>query len=350
VSVLPASDLAYNFPVVDAAGAKATALFIAWAKNFDSILAEHDVLAVESEFQFPLLNPETGSPSKTFLEAGKIDGILRCKSTGKVKVLEHKTTSDDLGSNSNYWARLTMDTQVSKYLLAARAAGHNCNTVIYDVVRKPQYDLKQIPIADEDGVVIVLGPDGQRVRTKDGKRFRQTGDYELGYVVQTREETIHELHQRTLNALEADPAKYLHLREIARQDEEILEYMEDAWCTSKQILYFRQKNLWPRNPSACLAFGTCEYFDLCAGRAEVDGINFGAYPTSPHNELEMQVPEGQSLLTNSRISALRKCSRYHSLRYEKNIRSLRTEDEALRVGTIFHQLAESYIKQWTSNH
>jgi len=345
---LSASELAYNYPVVDAAGAKATALFIAWAKNFDSILAEHDVLAVESEFQFPLLNPETGAASKTFVEAGKIDGILRCKESGKIKVLEHKTTSDSLGSDSNYWLRLTMDTQVSKYLLAARAAGYDCNTVVYDVVRKPQYDLKQIPLVDAEGVVVVLGPDGERVRTKDGKRYRQTGDAELGYVVQTRQETIHELHQRTLDALSAEPSKYLYVREIARQDEEILEYMADAWCTSKQILYFRQKNLWPRNPAACLAFGTCEYFDLCAGKVGVDGVNFKALSASPHNELEMQVPEGQSLLTNSRITALRKCSRYHSLRYEENVRSLRLEDEALRLGTIFHNLAEKYIKQWIS--
>jgi hypothetical protein len=36
------------------------------------------------------------------------------------------------------------------------------------------------------------------------------------------------------------------------------------------------------------------------------------------------------------------------LRYEQNVRSLRLEDEALRLGTIFHQLAEQYIKQWIS--
>ena len=69
----------------DFATAKAHALFRAWAPTFIPTLASHDVLEVESEFSFPLLNPETEAPSKTFVEAGKIDGVLRHRASGTIK-------------------------------------------------------------------------------------------------------------------------------------------------------------------------------------------------------------------------------------------------------------------------
>ena len=330
-----------HVPLTDVPLAKARALFLGWATAFNPTLEQYDVLEVESEFTFPLLNPETESASRTFVEAGKIDGVLRHKITGVVKVLEHKTTADSIDPESNYWGRLTMDTQISKYLLSLRNRGLDANTVVYDVVKKPAYKLGNVAILDEDGTKIVIGSDGERVRTKDGKKWRQTGDTDAGYTLMTRPETLAELSHRVLNEITEKPDAYFSVREIARSDADLLEYMNDAWAMSQQLLYFRNRKLWPRNPSACTQFGTCEFFDLCAGRATVDNIRFGN--GTQHPELKL-VESDKGLLTNSRLSALRKCSRYHFLRYEEPTRRLGEVEESLALGTGFHNAAEAFLK------
>jgi len=330
-------------PATDAALAKARALFMGWTKSFQPVLDQYDVLEVESEFSFPLLNPETEAPSRTFNEAGKIDGVLRDKRTGVIKVLEHKTTSDSIDPESNYWPRLVMDTQITKYLLSLRSRGIDANSVVYDVVKKPAYKLGNIPMVDEDGTKIVLDASGERVRTKDGKKWRQTADADAGYVLQTRPETLDELCFRTHQEINEKRDSYFAVKEISRSDSELLEYMNDAWAMSQQLLYFRRRNLWPRNPSACTQFGTCEFFDLCCGRATVDNIRYGN--GTQHAELK-QVEGDKALLTNSRLSALRKCSRYHYLKYEEPTRRLGEIDEALALGTGFHNAAEAFLKHF----
>ena len=325
----------------DYATAKAHALFLAWCPTFIPTLATHDVLEVESEFSFPLLNPESEAPSKTFVEAGKIDGVLRHRASGVIKTLEHKTTSDSIAPESNYWPRLIMDTQPSKYILSLQHRGMVASSALYNVVSKPAQRPKGIPFLDEEGRKIVLDAEGSRVFTKDGKKPRETGSPAEGYFLQTREETPTEFHQRILDELTGSPADYFAQREIPRQNHALLEYMEDAWALSQQILYFRRSNLWPRNPSACTQFGTCEFFDLCSGRASVDGIRYAKKPKR-HAELET-LENGKEFLTNSRLSALRKCSRYHFLRYEKPVKAVRDEEEALKIGSAFHLGVEEFL-------
>lgn len=330
--------------ITDAATAKAAALFLGWTRAFRPVLEEHDVLEVESEFAFPLLNPETEAPSKTFLEAGKIDGVLRNKVSGAIKVLEHKTTSDSIDSDSQYWPRLVMDTQISKYLLSLRSRGLEANQVCYDVVRKPGYKLGSVPTLDENGLKIVQDQFGNRITNSNGKTWRQTADAERGWTVLSRPETPQELFDRTFKEIGDRPLDYFVQRDIARSDSDLLEYMNDAWALSQQILWFRRRNLWPRNPSACTQFGTCEFFELCSGRSSVDGIRYTLKPEK-HAELEMK-ETSKELLTNSRLTALRKCSRYHYLKYESPTMKVGEAEEALALGTAFHLAAETFLRHF----
>jgi len=328
--------------------AKAHALFIGWVEAFAPVLETHEVLAVESEFSFPLLNPDTEAPSRTFAEGGKMDGLLAHKRSGARLILEHKTTSSGIEPESDYWLRLAMDTQVSKYILAAARLGDGTRSALYDVVRKPAQRPLAIALTDEGGAKIVLDQNGQRVRTKDGKKWRETGDTASGYVLQSREETPEEYHTRILAELESDAGKYFAQREIPRLDSDLLEYMQDSWAASQQILYFRRAKLWPRNPAACTEFGGCEFFSLCAGRASVDGITYRRKEHA-HAELGIQTHDGLELLTNSRLRALHKCPRYHFLRYEEPTEPVAPDDEALRLGSAFHLAVETYLKTFIKN-
>lgn len=330
--------------------ARAKVLLTVYREQWHAKWQGYDILDVESEFRFPLLNPDTESPSRTFDEAGKMDVLVRHRGTQRLAVVEHKTTSESVTPDSDYWDRLRMDTQCSKYFLAASRSGQEVSGVIYDAISKPGQRPCQIPTLDPEGFKIVLDAQGQRVMTKDGKKPRETGDTEKGWVVQGRIETPDEFEARLLKVLRAEPHEYFAQREVPRLDSDILEYMNDAWAMSQQLLYARNKNLWPRNPQACKQFSTCEFFDLCCGRANVDGIRFRKRE-KVHAELKIETGEsGRQLLTNSRGTAYRKCARYHSLRYEQALERVDDEGrEALIFGTIIHNGLEKYFLE-LKNH
>ena len=52
---------------------------------------EFEVLALEKAFQGPIVNPASGAASRSFVLAGKVDGIVRI--AGQNFVLEHKCVS-----------------------------------------------------------------------------------------------------------------------------------------------------------------------------------------------------------------------------------------------------------------
>lgn len=75
-----------------------------------------EVVAIEQTFRAPLRGVRGWSIG------GKVDGIVRLD--GRLLLLEHKTSSEDVSAGSDYWARLTIDTQVSIYYDGAAALGH----------------------------------------------------------------------------------------------------------------------------------------------------------------------------------------------------------------------------------
>jgi hypothetical protein len=321
--------------------AKARALIVGYHNQWAGKYAGYDVVEVESEFRFPLLNPETETASRTFDEGGKIDLTLRHRASGRYVVVEHKTTSNDISPGSDYWDKLLMDTQCSKYILAQRAKGRDVGNLLYDVLHKPGSRPRQIPTLDADGVKIVVDAEGKRVRTKDGKKWRASADDKAGYVLQSVIETPEQYCTRLMEEIAAAPSLYFAQREVPRLDSDLLEYMGDAWAQSQEILMRRRMNSWARgNTDACLLFSKCEFYDLCTGRASVDGIRFRR--AQKHRELSME--EGaRELLTNSRSTCLRKCARLHFLRYEEPTEPCTEDTGARRFGSLIHSCFEAYF-------
>ena len=103
--------------------ARARAMVTVYSERWHGKLAAFDIIEAEREFAFPLLNPETSAPSRTFSEAGTIDVLARHRESGRMVVIEHKTTSDSVASDSPYWDRLRLDPQISQYFLAAAQTG-----------------------------------------------------------------------------------------------------------------------------------------------------------------------------------------------------------------------------------
>lgn len=202
----------------------------------------YDVLGVEVEFNAPLLNPDTFLPSRTWRLGGKLDVVVRVRATGQVAVIEHKTTADDL-MDPDYWSRLAMDPQISTYVLGAESLGYEVTDTIYDVIRKPGIrPLKATPV--------------------ESRKYKQNGD--LYAAQRDRDETPDEYAARLRADIEENPARYYAQRQIPRLHSQIREYMEDAWALGREIREAELAGRAVRNPDACMRYGKCSFWDLCA--------------------------------------------------------------------------------------
>lgn len=308
------------------------------ARWFDEPL---EVLGVELEFDVAMVNPETGAESRTFRRGGKLDVIVRRRDDGRVIVHDSKTSSEDITAGSFFWKRMRLNTQASGYINAARELGFGEPWgACWDVLGKPGQRQCQIPIV-EDGAKVVLDANGTRVRTKDGKKWRETADSAQGYVLQTRPETVDEFRERVCRAIIDDPDAYFVRGEVVRLLEEEREAMFDAWQTARQIAEGRRLGRHPRNPDSCVRYGsTCAMFDVCTGDRSLDDPLRYRRTENVHEELsarETSLP----LLTNSELSTYRACARLHHYRYDLGVRAIEDADAA-RFGTLCHRGLEGW--------
>lgn len=247
-----------------------------WESRTDLSPEINPVEIIESEraFVHPIRNPETGATTPLFRNAGKRDRIVRL-ADGRVAVIEAKTTGDSVAVDSDYWVGLRVDDQISRYLNSAKDDGHQAVTVLYDVLHKPGIKPTNIPLLDGDGTKIVLDAAGERVRTKDGKKWRETGDTALGYVLQTRPETAEEYGKRLLADITERPDFYYARREIPRLQADLDDFALSLWQRQQQIRDAQRNGRWFRNSDACTAMGRCEYIDICHNCAPLDPLPAG---------------------------------------------------------------------------
>jgi hypothetical protein len=257
-----------------------------WATRYagDMIV---DYVEVEFEFLLPLVNPETGRSSRTFQSSGKIDGIARLPD-GKLVVVEHKTASGPIDPASDYWRKLTMDSQISRYVIAARDKGHNVSGVVYDVTRKPEISPKKVAELDSEGKKIVTDNlTGDRVYLKNGEPRQSAGD---GMTLKSRVETADEYAARLRDDITSRPEFYFCRMEIARTERDLESYRREQWMMSQEIQNAQRNNLFYKNTSACTAPYRCQYFDICANGIDLNnGIPAGFIQSDDlHPELKGQ--------------------------------------------------------------
>ncbi len=252
-----------------------------------------DVVATEIMFNLPIVNPETGSASTKWREAGKIDKIVRL-GDGRLMVLEHKSTSDDLSPQSDYWSRLRIDSQISFYVDAARRAGYDVQGVLYDVFRKPQISPKLLtqgetkafftPAVKEDhldGACTYMGQvfqvrseggsteddifiDGVKAEIKPGAKPGTMAIRETPGMFGAR------LYADMASPADEDhkgPDYYFARREIARTAQDLEAFRYELWFLMQNINTMRNCDRWYRNDAACLGRGTsaCDYCPICLG-------------------------------------------------------------------------------------
>lgn len=302
----------------------------------------YEVLAVEAEFAGPLRNPETGAESKTFQLGGKLDVLVRDLRENRALVVEHKSSGEDISPGSFYWRRLTLNAQISTYMVGARELGVEPAGVLYDVLGKPAIRPASVPLVDDEGVKIVCNAAGERVRTKDGKKWRETGDSAQGYVLQTRPEKVDEFRRRLTDVIAEAPEAYFARGMVVRLDAEEREAAFDAWQTAAWIREGRRADRYPRNPDGCSMYGSiCVYFPVCSGQADLEDPTRYQRHEQRHSELATDVAR-LPLVSNSELATFRRCQRLHHYRYDLGIRALEDTADAARLGTLIHRGLEGW--------
>jgi hypothetical protein len=208
-------------------------------------------VAVEGAFEIPMVNPDSGAVSRTFSLAGRFDGVVRLRD-GRLAVLEYKTAGEDIAPDSEYWLRLRCDGQISLYVLAARALGHDVATVVYDVCRKPTIHLRQ-------------------------------------------KETPEAFGQRLLADIGERPDYYFQRREVPRLEDDLAQFRAELWQQGQNLVELRRRAARLNDLAAAyfrnvnkLTCGTCDFADLCLNSVRVDPANppagYQILP-DPHPEL-----------------------------------------------------------------
>lgn len=230
----------------------------------------YEVIAVEAQFETSLVNPATGAASKTWRLGGKIDVILRDLRDGRTLIMEHKTSSEDISPGSAYWARLRMDGQVSTYFRGAEALGHQVAGCVYDVLGKP-----------------ALRP--YKATALEDRKYKKDGTLYANQ--RTEDEAPEEFRVRLMEAIAAEPNRYLARGEVVRLESELQEALFDTWQLGVQLRDAKAAERYPRNPDACVRYGrTCPFFDVCSGAASLEDASRFRRLEQVHPELSPQQP------------------------------------------------------------
>ena len=226
-------------------------------------------LAVEAEFRFPLVNPDTGRRSPRWMVAGKIDGIAEDTRDGSVWLVENKTSSEDISAGSPYWQRLRIDSQLSVYYDGARSLGFDISGVLYDVALRPQHRPK------------LATPEESRKYTAKGFLYANQRE---------ADETPAEFAARIHESIAEDPDKYFARGTVVRLDSELEMSRRCLWQTAKQMRETRDIAEGLFNPSACFDYNRpCAFFDVCTGAASLGDDHRYHVVTNAHPELSTAI-------------------------------------------------------------
>ena len=201
------------------------------------------ILGIEETFVAPLRNPETGRMSQTWELGGKMDVVAQYIHNQRNYVVEHKTTSDDLGDETDYWLKLMMDPQASQYYVGADYTGYDVYGILYDVVVKTRHKPGRV----------------------NPKARRRKDESDESWAERSRMETLDEFRTRLLEHYRENLHKLIQRKPIARTHEELADFLKDAWHDAQAAHQAHRNEVHPRNPDACNDYHRlCEYFGSCA--------------------------------------------------------------------------------------
>ena len=240
---------------------------------------------------------------------------------GRDFVIDHKTTSKDLGDGSPFWTRLRLDLQVSTYLVGARSLGFDPVGAVWDVVRKPSIKpLKATPLEERKYT--------KATAKQPSRLYANQSDVD---------EPLEDFRARLAADIAANPDSYYRRGFVVRSVEEERQAAFDRWGVVAQIDHCRTLQWWPRAPGACERYGSlCPYFDVCTGTTTIDDAT-----RFRRDDRHDAAPRRLPIVSPSAMTTFQRCPREYHYSNELRMRPVKTV-EALAFGTLLHSGLEAW--------
>jgi hypothetical protein len=225
---------------------------------------EFEVIALEKAFEGPIVNPATGAASRSFVLAGKVDGIIR--NGGEYFILEHKTASQ---VDADYLEKLWTDFQITIYAhYIEQTMGIPITGILYNVLVKAKLQQSK----------------GETEEEFQARRAELLAKSKTGKTTAKRRmpESDEEFQQR-LTEKYADPEMFhREMLYLSRDRFDILR--SELWELTQAFLDARRRGVFYQNTAFCFNYQRpCPYFALCRSNGNPNVIeNF--YQRVPPNE------------------------------------------------------------------
>ena len=254
----------------------ATAMMQSYAARYP--VEEFDVVFLEKTFEGKIINSATGAPSRSFVLAGKVDGIVCIN--GKFYLLEHKTASQ---MDSDYLEKLWTDFQVILYSnYIEQVFGIKITGIIYNILVKARLQQGK----------------GETEAEFETRRAELLAKSKTGKTSATRKmpESDAAFHDRLMTKYEEPDMFHRETLYISRNQFQTLQ--TDLWELTQQFLDCRRRGIFYQNTSYCFFYHRpCAYFALCRSGGNPNVIeNF--YEHKPaHEELCEESAEAEEALS-----------------------------------------------------
>ena len=309
-ALTPAAD--YAPPADPYARAALRAMLRAYAAVWGADDAKrYEVVAVELPFDLPVLTAE-GRVSRGRREGarreGRIDALVRereergpdpvdaqeiaesglwAEPDPKLWIVEHKSTGKP-PAEDRFYAGIDLDLQSALYFDAARELGYEPAGVLYDLIRRPDFDdPKPAPARNKDG-------SERKGRTVDCAICQGEGNADMGngtmavcagcggakrvpatvaYTNPRHGEPAAVYEERVYRLAIENPGDYFHRRALTIEPWQIEEAREDVRAAALEIAWRTRSGAWPRvgDRYVCAARGmVCPWIDVCGRRQSAE--------------------------------------------------------------------------------
>jgi hypothetical protein len=248
----------------------ATALMRAYATRYAA--EEFEVVELEKAFQGPIVNPSTGAASRSFVLAGKVDGIVRIGDD--YFLLENKTAAQ---IDADYLERLWTDFQITIYAYyLEQTMGITITGILYNILVKAKLQQSKGETEDE-----------YEARRADLLAKSKTGKTTAKRKLPEADETF----QERLAEKYTDPAM-LHREALYLSRDRFDVLRSELWELTQAFLDARRRGVFYQNTGFCFNFHRpCAYFALCRSNGNPNVIENFYTITPPHEELRL--PESE---------------------------------------------------------
>jgi len=249
----------------------ATAMMKGYAASYPS--EGFEVIGLEKAFQGPIINPATGAASRSFVLAGKVDGVVRIGSDHFL--LENKTASQ---LDADYLERLWTDFQITLYAYyVEQALGIPITGVIYNILVKARLQQGK----------------GETEEEFQARRSELLAKSKTGKTTAKRKlpEADEEFQQR-LEEKYAEPGMFhREMLYLSRDRFDILR--SELWELTQAFLDARRRGVFYQNTSFCFNYHRpCAYFALCRSNGNPNVVENFYQRAAPHEEL--REPSGEA--------------------------------------------------------